>query len=97
MGLQVKNKDSSPLTLWQSISRSLGYILGSVTGFFLFALSWFRKDEKSLADLFSGSYVGEQDEIVPSKTEFELNLYNLSELSQMGAADEDSSEYKDVA
>lgn len=75
LGLQVKNLDGSELTLNQSILRSLAYFTCAIMGSFLFALSYIRKDEKSLADIFSGSIVGHDsyDEVAQG-TEFQLSL-----------------------
>lgn len=74
-GLQVKNKDGSELTLNQSMLRSIAYFTCAMTGSFLFALSYIRKDEKSLADVFSGSTVGyDAYEEKAQGTEFQLSL-----------------------
>ena len=74
-GLQVKNIDHSEITLKQSILRSLAYFTCAMAGSFLFALSYIRKDEKSLADIFSNSTV--EYDIFEKKargTEFQLSL-----------------------
>jgi uncharacterized RDD family membrane protein YckC len=74
-GLQVKNADGSELTLTQSMLRSFAYFTCAMTGSFLFALSYIRKDEKSLADVFSGSTVGyDVYEEKAQGTEFQLSL-----------------------
>lgn len=74
-GLQVKNGDGSDLTLAQSMLRSFAYFTCAMTGSFLFALSYIRKDEKSLADVFSGSTVGyDVYEEKAQGTEFQLSL-----------------------
>ena len=74
-GLQVKNADNSEMTLTQSMLRPLAYFTCAMTGSFLFALSYIRKDEKSLADIFSNCIV-EYDvfEKKAQGTEFQLSL-----------------------
>lgn len=75
MGLQVKNQDGSELTIQQSMLRSFAYFTCAMTGSFLFALSYVRKDEKSLADIFSGTMVGvDVFEEKVQGTEFQLSL-----------------------
>lgn len=73
--LQVKNQNGEDLTLTQSMQRALAYFACAMTGSFLFALSFIRKDEKSLADVFSGTMVG-NDEVEEKETgtEFKLTL-----------------------
>ena len=56
--LQAQNSNGEELTLKQSMLRSIAYFTCVFTGSFLFALSYIRKDEKSLADVFSGTTVG---------------------------------------
>lgn len=83
-GLQVKNSDGSELTLTQSIFRSLAYSICAIMGSFLFALSFLRKDEKSLADIFSGSTVGyDTYEEKAQGTEFQLSLLEARENFEM--------------
>lgn len=74
-GLQVKNENGSELTIQQSMFRALAYFTCAMTGSFLFALSYIRKDQKSLADVFSGTFVGLEtvDEKIQG-TEFQLTL-----------------------
>lgn len=55
--LKAQNTDHTDLTLNQSMLRALAYFTCAMTGSFLFALSFIRKDEKSLADVFSGTHV----------------------------------------
>ncbi len=55
--LKAQNTDNTELTLNQSMLRALAYFTCAMTGSFLFALSFIRKDEKSLADVFSGTRV----------------------------------------
>ena len=74
-GLQVKNMDHSELTLIQSMLRPLAYFTCALMGSFLFGLSFIRKDEKSLADIFSNSSVGyDIFEKKAKGTEFQLSL-----------------------
>lgn len=56
-GLKVVNEDHSEITLFQAMKRSFSYFVCVIFGSFLFALSFIRKDQKSLADLFSSSSV----------------------------------------
>lgn len=74
MGLKVENADKSELTLWQSMSRALAYFTCAMFGSFLFALSYIRKDQKSLADVFSGTHVSLDTPDKDAGTEFELAL-----------------------
>ena len=85
-GLRVENSDGSELTLQQSIARSLAYFTCAMTGSFLLALSFIRKDEKSLADVFSNSLVV-LDTPKNAGTEFQLTL--VAELE----ADKEEPEY----
>lgn len=73
-GLRVENSDGSELTLNQSMARSLAYFTCAMTGSFLFALSFIRKDEKSLADVFSNSTVALEKPAEATGTEFQLEL-----------------------
>ncbi len=73
-GIRVQNVDGSELTLNQSMARSLAYFTCAMTGSFLFALSFIRKDEKSLADVFSNSTVVFESAAKVSGTEFQLTL-----------------------
>jgi uncharacterized RDD family membrane protein YckC len=75
-GLKVVNDDKSELTLVQSMKRAFAYFGCVMLGSFLFAVSYIRKDQKSLADLFSGSSVAlETAETSQEKgTEFQLTL-----------------------
>lgn len=63
-GLRVYCPTGEDITLKQSIQRSLAHFACAMTGSFLFALSFIRKDEKSLADILSNTGVKlEADEI----------------------------------
>lgn len=55
--IKAINADKSEISLKQSMLRALAYFTCALTGSFLFALSYIRKDEKSLADIFSGMNV----------------------------------------
>ena len=87
-GLKVETKDQSEMTLVQAMQRSFAYFTCSMLGSFLFALSFVRKDNKSLADLFSGTTVAfDQKEVAteaaPQGTEFQLTLLKTIEEPQM--------------
>lgn len=78
-GLKVVNADQSDLTLPQSMKRAFAYFTCVMLGSFLFAMSYIRKDQKSLADLFSGSSVAldaheTQTAVQEKGTEFQLTL-----------------------
>lgn len=75
-GLKVKNPDGAELTLTQSMYRALAYFTCAMTGSFLFALSYIRKDEKSLADVFSNTIVVLDMHEEASGTEFQLSLFD---------------------
>jgi uncharacterized RDD family membrane protein YckC len=72
-GLKV-HSSTGEITLKQSIMRSLAYFTCAITGSFLFALSYIRKDQKSLADVFSGTTVALDEVPVTKGTEFEMTL-----------------------
>jgi uncharacterized RDD family membrane protein YckC len=73
-GLKV-HSPSGEMTLRQSIMRSLAYFTCAMTGSFLFALSYIRKDQKSLADVFSGTSVClDRENEGKIGTEFEVEL-----------------------
>jgi uncharacterized RDD family membrane protein YckC len=75
-GLKVSTP-SGEMTLKQAMQRSFAYFTCAIFGSFLFALSFIRKDAKSLADMFSNtSVVYEKAEV--ATTEFQLTL--LSEI-----------------
>ena len=95
-GLQVVNADKSELTLAQSMKRSFAYFVCAMLGSFLFALSFIRKDQKSLADLMSGSSVMPESKDVSAKeempgTEFQLTLLKTEEMAD--ASTEEEPEY----
>jgi uncharacterized RDD family membrane protein YckC len=73
-GIKVQSP-TGEITLKQSILRSLAYFTCAITGSFLFALSYIRKDQKSLADVFSGTTVALDDEKEVKGTEFEMTLH----------------------
>lgn len=76
-GLKVVSADGE-LTLKQSMQRALAYFACAMFGSFLFALSFIRKDDKSLADILSGTSVAYdiKDENIAdiTGTEFQLSL-----------------------
>jgi uncharacterized RDD family membrane protein YckC len=76
LGIRVQTSDGSEMTLNQSMMRSLAYFTCAMTGSFLFALSFIRKDEKSLADVFSGTIVVSEKEFENAGNEFKLTLVN---------------------
>lgn len=55
-GLKVISSEGE-ITLKQSMQRSFAYFSCAMFGSFLFALSFIRKDDKSLADVLSGTTV----------------------------------------
>lgn len=95
--LKVVNADNSEMTLKQSMMRALAYLTCAFTGSFLFALSYIRKDEKSLADIFSGMYVVNDKKVTSVKeetgTEFQLALQrSMERKAEAAAAHEQTSE-----
>ncbi|MBC7537809.1 MAG: RDD family protein [Bacteriovorax sp.] len=76
-GLKVVSPEGE-ITLKQSMQRSFAYFACAMFGSFLFALSFIRKDYKSLADVLSGTNVAYdiQDENAAraTGTEFQLAL-----------------------
>jgi uncharacterized RDD family membrane protein YckC len=61
VGLTV-HSSSEEMTLIESMKRSIAYIICAMTGSFLFAIPYFRKDKRSLADIFSGTSVSVDSE-----------------------------------
>lgn len=72
--LKAQNTDNTELTLNQSMMRAIAYFTCAMTGSFLFALSFIRKDEKSLADVFSGTRVVADvpEEVIEFKTALKI-------------------------
>jgi uncharacterized RDD family membrane protein YckC len=70
LGLKVQT-DNEEMTLVEAMKRSAAYTFCSVTGSFLFALPYLRKDKKSLADLISKTTVV-LDEMPETKPELAL-------------------------
>ena len=94
-GLQAKNSDGSELTLIQSMLRPLAYFTCAITGSFLFALSYIRKDQKSLADIFSNSIV--DYDIYEKKaqgTEFQLSLLEAQNFYEEESIEEFKMDYE---
>lgn len=88
-GLKVVNQDQSEITLVQAMKRSFAYFTCMMLGSFLFALSFIRKDQKSLADLVSSSTVAletHQPIAETNGTEFQLTL--LHSVSEVEVQDE---------
>lgn len=76
-GLKVVSP-TGELTIVQSMKRAFAYFTCAMFGSFLFALSFIRKDDLSLADIMSGTTVmyDKKDEVEAalSGTEFQLSL-----------------------
>lgn len=80
-GLKVISP-SGEVTLKQAMQRSIAYFLCAMFGSFLFALSFIRRDGKSLADITSSTTVVLEDKITSplelvketAGTEFQLTL-----------------------
>jgi uncharacterized RDD family membrane protein YckC len=94
-GLKIISAEGE-LTLKQSMQRSFSYILCAMFGSFLFALSFIRKDDKSLADLLSNTSVAydlkNENKNRDSGTEFQLTL--LDSIEQMNDESAKTSEDK---
>lgn len=86
-GLKAVSPDGE-MTLKQSMQRSFAYFACSMFGSFLFALSFIRKDDKSLADIFSGTTVAFDlkdetiFEVAGTGTEFQLALVESMDENQ---------------
>ncbi len=91
MGLKVQTANGEELSLWQSMTRALAYFTCAMFGSFLFALSYIRKDQKSLADVFSGTTVTLDTPDKDAGTEFQLELMEAS----MAEATIDKSYYEE--
>ena len=78
-GLKVVAQEGE-ITLPQAMKRSMAYITCAMFGSFLFALSYMRKDQKSLADLFSNTTVAYD---VADTEEVANNQFDLIVLAQM--------------
>jgi uncharacterized RDD family membrane protein YckC len=83
-GLRAVNSDKSEMTLKQSMYRAFAYFTCAMAGSFLFALSYIRKDEKSLADIFSKMTVSDEyaDATDVLGTEFQMELNNIVSLAR---------------
>lgn len=91
-GLKVVNADQSEITLFQAMKRSFAYFTCAMLGSFLFGLSFLRKDQKSLADLFSSSSVAlETHQQAEEKigTEFQLTLLHTLEETRAEVTEEE--------
>lgn len=73
-GLRVKSQ-SDEMTLKESMIRAISYVVCAWLGSVLFITSFVRKDQKSVADLLSGTSVDVEivNKTVP-QTEFQLTL-----------------------
>jgi uncharacterized RDD family membrane protein YckC len=56
LGIKVQSENNE-MTLVEAMKRSFSYIFCAMTGSFLFALPYLRKDHRSLADIFSKTNV----------------------------------------
>ncbi len=82
-GLQVKNVNGNEMSLQQSIARAVAYFVCAFFGSFLFALSFIRKDQKSLADVLSQTVVDNEElDEIPVQTEFHLALIHSQKVTQ---------------
>ncbi len=79
-GLKVVTEDNTEMTLKQSMQRSIAYLTCAMFGSFLFALSFIRKDKKSLADVFSNTSVA-FDQYTEEKVGSEFQLTLLDSIS----------------
>lgn len=75
LGLKVKSSHDE-MTLPEAMKRSISYIVCAMTGSFLFYLPYIRKDNKSLADLFSKTSVILDDEKTDLKIVEEIQEFN---------------------
>lgn len=93
-GLRAVNADKSEMTLKQSIYRALAYFTCAMAGSFLFALSYIRKDEKSLADIFSGMTVTDEytDATEVLGTEFKMELDNVLAMAKKSSVEVEKEE-----
>jgi uncharacterized RDD family membrane protein YckC len=80
-GLKVVATEGK-ITLTQAMKRALAYIICAMFGSFLFALSYMRKDSKSLADLFSNTSVTVDTPEVETSVNNQFDLIILAEMKQ---------------
>lgn len=85
-GLKVVTNDNSEMSLKQSMIRAFSYFTCAFFGSFLFALSFIRKDDKSLADVLSGTNVTydlkDQEAVADIGTEFQLSLITAEDITE---------------
>lgn len=93
-GLKVVAKEGE-ITLLQAMKRAVAYITCAMFGSFLFALSYMRKDEKSLADLFSNTTVAYDISEVEMGVNNQFDLIVLAEMKQKEIESESSHESVD--
>lgn len=93
-GIKASSTSGEELTLKQSMLRASAQFTCAMLGSFLFALSWIRKDEKSLADIFAGTIVIEEKskKLKSTGTEFEQTLDNVLVMSHPQIAKEELQE-----
>jgi uncharacterized RDD family membrane protein YckC len=83
---------SGEITLVQAMKRALAYIICAMFGSFLFALSYMRKDAKSLADLISNTSVAVDTLEVETTANNQFDLIVLAELKQKEIESESSND-----
>lgn len=83
MGLKVKSNNSE-LTIGQCMTRAISYIFCAWFASIPFIISFIRKDQKSLADLFSSSIVEqtENQSVITPQTEFQLSLIDAIKIEE---------------
>jgi len=87
-GLQTfSQKINTGLTLTESLMRTMAQFFCIATGFFLLALPYFRKDNKSLADIISNTWVAEE-----SSLETGTNLAPVLELVPIRSDDQSNNQ-----
>ena len=81
LGLKVITVNNEEMSLKQSMLRAFAYFTCAFFGSFLFALSFIRKDDKSLADVFSNTSVAydvkDEFKALDTGTEFQLSLVQV--------------------
>ncbi len=96
-GLKVIS-NAEEITLIQSMKRSLAYLVCAFLGSFLFALSFFRKDQKSLADIISETEVDWENSELKIQSEFGLILNDELKSQELQTfSSEDNSEKDEAA
>ena len=97
-GLKVVSSQGE-MTLKQSMQRALAYFACAMFGSFLFALSFIRKDDKSLADVLSGTTVAydikEPSVALGVGTEFQLSLVDAVETLEANSSEEVADKFEE--